>query len=542
MGRRAKSPDLQMRLDDRYLILPQKAKDAIRNSRLGHFGDEIFPLIDPDDFLVLYTENGRGPSYLQGLVGLYLLHLMLHSTADELMLRVETDISVQYALHTTSLEKQPFSRRNYFLFMSRLDEYEQETGINLIEKLFEKITLKLVSKMGLNQPGSSGRITKRMDSLMINTNAARLTRPGIIYAVNHDALVLYRSLQGMDHIVPSLYHYFDESDCNSVIYHNKDGAEEKIAWLLEESKMILSLLEDEEWHFFQEYRNLTRVFEEQTKEDESGERRPKCNHEIEGTSLQTPKDPDATARTKSGRTYVGSVGNITETYNESGDSLITDADIQSNSHSDSDFMKEYVDTKPNPEDELPNEITEEQVITDGAYYSSDNSEAASEKGILIVPTSLTGSGTPPLCSEFELSDDGKAIIKCPNGEVPQEQHFNEKSGRIDAKFSHEKCDNCPLRDQCPGKDQKRSVKVSISEQMVNRADMQNSLGTDEHKQLARERNAVEGIPSVFRRYYGIDRLKTIIKTRVKSAFFGICLSYNCRKHQKFMDKHRYQVA
>ena len=68
--------------------------------------------------------------------------------------------------------------------------------------------------------------------------------------------------------------------------------------------------------------------------------------------------------------------------------------------------------------------------------------------------------------------------------------------------------------------QKRSVKVSISEQMVNLTDMQNALGTDENKQLAHERNAVEGMPSVFRRYYGIDCLGTAIKTRVGSAFFG----------------------
>ena len=33
---------------------------------------------------------------------------------------------------------------------SRLDEYEQKTGDNLIEKLFEKITTKLVSKMAKN--------------------------------------------------------------------------------------------------------------------------------------------------------------------------------------------------------------------------------------------------------------------------------------------------------------------------------------------------------------------------------------------------------
>lgn len=538
MGRRAKTPNMQMKLDDRFLMLPLRAQNAIRKSRLGHFGDEIFPLIDPDDFMVLYSDNGRGPSYLQGYVGLYLLHLMLHETADDLMLRVQTDISVQYALHTTSFDKQPFSRRNYFLFMSRLDEYEQKSEINLIEELFEKITAKLVSKMGLDQPGSSGRITRRMDSLMINSSAARLTRPGIIYAVNHDALVLYSSLQGMDNIVPSLYHYFDESDRNTVVYHNKEASEKKIATLLVESKLILSLLEDEEWHFFQEYRNLERVYGEQTKEDGSGNRIPKRNQEIKGSSLQSPNDPNATARTKSGKTFVGTVGNVTETYNESGAGLITDADIQNNLHSDSDFMKEYTDSKPDPE----GDIVEEQVITDGAYYSSENAEAASKKGILIIPTSLTGSETMPLTADFELTEDGTKIKQCPNGEEPYEQKYNEKSGKIDAKFSHEKCDSCPLRGQCPGVDQKRAVKVSLSKQMVNRAEMQKSLGSEEHKQFARERNAVEGIPSVFRRFYGIDQLRTTIATRVRSAFFGICIAYNSRKHQKFLVDRSYAMA
>lgn len=79
--------------------------------------------------------------------------------------------------------------------------------------------------MGLDKPGNSGRIKKRMYSMMISTHAAKLTRPGIIYAVNHDALLLYISLNGEDNVVPSLYHYLDESDRNAVIYHNKDDIE-----------------------------------------------------------------------------------------------------------------------------------------------------------------------------------------------------------------------------------------------------------------------------------------------------------------------------
>lgn len=535
MGRKAKSPYIQINLGDRFINLSKRGQDAIRKNALGHFGDEVFPLINADDFMVLYSDNGRGPSYLQGLVGAYLVMKMLDITADELLLRIDTDIAIQYALHTTGMDKQPFSRRNLFYFIARLELYEKETGINLIEECFKKITSSYVHDMGLDKPDSSGRIRKRMDSMMINSHAARLTRPGIVYAVNHDALLVYASLAGDSCIVPSLRHYFDDSDRNAVIYHNRDIMDEKLASLLAESKMILYLMADDEWHEFQEYKNLVRCIDEQGRQDRDGNPMPRKNRDIAGTSLQSPRDPDASARTKAGKTHVGFVGNVTETYDGNGNSLITGADIRSNSHSDSDFMKETIEAKEDP-------WQEEQIITDGAYYSSENAQAAAEKGILIVPTSLAGSPTNPLCADFELSGDGRCVITCPNGCVPESQVYHEKTGKIDAKFSHQCCDGCPLRSQCPGKAQKKSVKVSISVRMADRAGLQGSLGTEEHRQMAGERNAVEAIPSIFRRKYGIDHIRTFAKSRIRSAYFAICLAYNGQKHQAFLYNHRVKCA
>ena len=535
MGRKAKSPYIQINLGDRFIHLSKRGQDAIRKSALGHFGDEVFPLINADDFMVLYSDNGRGPSYLQGLVAAYLVMKMQDITADELLLRIDTDIAIQYALHTTDMDKQPFSRRNLFYFIARLESYEKETGINLIEECFKKITSAFAHDMGLDKPGSCGRVKKRMDSMMIDSHAARLTRPGIVYTVNHDALFLYAGLAGDDNIVPSLKHYFDDSDCNAVIYHNKDVMDKKLASLLAESKMILYLMSGDEWHGFQEYKNLVRCINEQSDLDQDGNPVPKKNQDIAGTSLQSPRDPDSSARTKAGKTHVGYVGNVTETYDGNGNSLITDADIQSNSHSDSDFMKETIRARENPEQE-------EQIITDGAYYSSENAQAAAEKGILIVPTSLAGSATNPLYADFELSLDGRHVITCPNGCEPESQAYHEKTGKIDAKFSHKCCDGCPLRSQCPGKDQKKSVKVSISPQMVDRAVLQESLGTEEHRQMARERNAVECIPSIFRRKYGIDHIRTFVKSRLRAAYFAVCLAYNGQKHQSFLYTHRVKCA
>lgn len=101
--------------------------------------------------------------------------------------------------------------------------------------------------------------------------------------------------------------------------------------------------------------------------------------------MQYPNEPDVTARTKAGKIHVGFVGNVEEVYNENG-SLITDADIQSNFHSGSDFMKEYIQSKKDSGQE-------EQIIADGVFYSSENAEATSAKRILIVTTSLTGNST-----------------------------------------------------------------------------------------------------------------------------------------------------
>ena len=46
---------------------------------------------------------------------------------------------------------------------------------------------------------------------------------------------------------------------------------------------------------------------------------------------------------------------------------------------------------------------------------------ASKKGILIIPTSLTGAETIPLTADFELTEDGTKIMQCPNGEGLDEQ-------------------------------------------------------------------------------------------------------------------------
>lgn len=74
----------------------------------------------------------------------------------------------------------------------------------------------------------------------------------------------------------------------------------------------------------------------------------KSKSEINGSSLQSPKAPDATARTKAGKMHVGYVANVTETYDDEGNSLIIGADIQKKTHSDDDFMRSIIEGEGHP--------------------------------------------------------------------------------------------------------------------------------------------------------------------------------------------------
>ena len=61
-------------------------------------------------------------------------------TDDELEESCEFDFRYQYALHTTSFEEQPVSKRTLSRFRSRLAAYELTTGEDLLHKCFTELS------------------------------------------------------------------------------------------------------------------------------------------------------------------------------------------------------------------------------------------------------------------------------------------------------------------------------------------------------------------------------------------------------------------
>ena len=509
----------QITLHDSFVNQTPRTQKMIMKSWCKDFADIVFPAIDEERFSVLYSDNqaSRPNTPVNFIVGSLMLKEINSLTDDELVESICCDVRYQFALHTTHLTEQPVSDRTFSRFRERLYNYEMETGRNLLEEEMMHLSDVYADYMNLKSN------VKRMDSLMIASRCKHMSRLEIIYQTTANAVRLLHRLGNDDLITADLNHYLDEDDRNQVIYYCKsEDVQPHLEKALHEAEKVKGLMSEEAWHEFSEYQLLIRVLSEQGKTDESGKILPKDKSEITADSLQNPSDPDATYRSKAGKKHKGYVGNIIETVGENGDSLITGVGYESNSHSDSAFCKEYLESRP---DDAEPEI----MIADGAYSGRENQSLAEAKNTELITTALTGKPINEFFSGFNFSEDGTQVISCPMGHAPVRTTHYPKTGMCRALFARECCEHCPHREECRCKEQKKDFAVHVSSNMAERARYMEKLSTDEYIQLTRKRNAIEGIPSVLRRRFHIDEIPVFGFLRSRQFFLFKIGAYNFNK-------------
>lgn len=517
----------QITVYDSYLSLPAHIQRLIEKSWAKDFSDVIFPAIDEERFSVLYSDVGSRPNTpVNILVGSMLLKEYFGQTEEELLMSIYCDVLYQYALHLTQEEQPPVSDRSWSRFRERLLKYERETGIDLMKAEMESLAQILADHMQLK-----GNV-KRMDSLMVASRCKRMSRLEILYAVSANAVRLLNRLGLLDYIPRSCVHYLDEEDHNNVIYRCRgDEAESRLERTIRETAELKQALETAELNRYGEYELLSRALREQTNEDADGVRTPKDKREIRSDSLQNPSDPDATFRRKAGEEYKGYVGNVVETLNDDGLGIITTMDFEKNIHSDSQFLKDYLEQRESS-------AQQETLIADGAYGGTENVRLAEESGVELVTTALTGKNPDEVMGEFQLSADGSKVLRCPMGYEPVKSSYHPKTGMCRAKFSRSCCENCPYRNKCRAREQKRSFVVNVSEKMVDRANTLKKLSTPRYRHLARLRNGIECRPSLLRRRLDVDNIPVLgyfaskCFFMVKTGASNLIAFFSYRKRQR----------
>ena len=501
----------QISIDDTFNNASPRVQRIVEKSWAKVFADHVYPAINGERFRVLYSDNeaSRPGTSVKYVIGALLIKELFGLTDDEAVEMCICDIRAQYALHSTSLQEQPISDRTFSRFRERLYNYEQETGVDLLKE--EMKSLADVFARYLKISGS----TKRMDSLMIASHCKSMSRLEILYTCVFNCVKLLKRTGNELMIPKEMAHYLEKDDVNQVIYYSKaEELEPRLQTVINEAILMKKLMEDDEWHSFSEYQLLIRVLNEQTKEDG----KPKEKKEITSTSLQNPSDPDATYRKKAGKDHKGYVGNLVESIGENGAGIITDFSYDQNTHSDQEYTEEYIANNSG-----------NTIIADGAYGSVELQNKAKEKGINLVTTALTGKEPEDITADFELNEDGTAVVKCPKEHCPVESTYYESNGMIRAKFNKADCQHCPFRNQCKAKFQKQYAVVMVSSKMKARAEYLRLLGSEEYKTLTRQRNAIEGVPSVLRRRYHVDDIPVFGKKRSKIFFYLKVGAFNVAK-------------
>ena len=354
--------DYQVNVFDQFNLLPESTRRMIERSAFATYADAIFPMIDPEIFTPLFTYfkdmqeitdrygdfSGKNPSgrpvrTIRTLAMACLLYHESDMSKENFVLHANTDICFLYAMHATSFTTPAFSPRNFYLFLKRIEDYKAETGVDLIQKLQEDITQKMAEEMGINKLRKLGKLRIRIDSTFVDSMGRRLTRPQIIYQVNHNCVMLFTKLGITEYLLPSLTHYLDSSDINTQTYHTGEKKKAVITRLLVESfeieKLMRDVMDASQLGECQEYQNLIRMISDQTE----------------------PVNPDDDPNGSSDRKSQNIENDVTaESASESSAAIQNACATDDNSNNDSSVSDNAkVSTSDNDEDETDHQNNEE---------------------------------------------------------------------------------------------------------------------------------------------------------------------------------------
>ena len=510
----------QISITDSFSTLTAREQKALEKSWAKVFADEIFPAIDEQRFSVLYSDKASRPNTpVNVIVGALIIKELFDYSDDEMVENLMLDFRIQYALHTTSFEEQPLSDKTLSRFRKRCYDYERLHNQDLYHDCVTDLSAAIAKIMNIN-----GRI-RRMDSMMIESNIRKLSRIELIYTCIAKLAVYIENKTDMN-LPDELNHYSDPNDFNKVIYHQRStDAEIRIKQLLEDADTLLNIC-GSDYEDITEYELFVRCLTEQTTIDNSVRRlRTKEEGTMNSTALQNPSDPEATYRSKGGKSYRGYVANIEESVGKSA-SVITDYRYEQNIHSDSSFLKEHLEQMAKQKETV-------SLVTDGAYSGTANAELAKIKNIELITTSLVGRDAPDILADFEFNEEGTRILKCPAGHEPKSCTYMKATNQCSVSFDRNHCAGCPYQDKCKPKIFKRVAKLVTSKMAHERAKIQRKMQMDDYKAYIRLRNGVETIPSNLRNNYHLEKLP---RGKQRGKFFLGCkiAALNFRKLFNFL--------
>ena len=274
--------------------LPDNLRQALENSWAATFYREVFCQIPETLFAPLYSADAasRPNTPVNVLMGAEILKSGFGWSDQELLEHIRFNLQVRHALGLNDLRAEVFTARTLYNFRRRVREYAAETGTNLYGQVFEHVTDEQLAEL----PVDTG--WQRMDSTQVLSNLANWSRLDLLIAVVqqvHAALPKELQAQWAEEAAPYL-----EGRPRQVSYRLKSSetqthlhrlGELLVAW---ETALTQAAPGSEALALAQ------RVLREQYEQTPEG-LVLRAAQEVSSASLQSPHDPDATYRVKSGQ-------------------------------------------------------------------------------------------------------------------------------------------------------------------------------------------------------------------------------------------------
>ena len=502
--------------------LPDAARKILLNSWANYFYADFFSRLDEEVFSVIYSTNTSRPNTpVNILVGFEALKSGFGWSDEELYHHFLFDLQVRYALGLHDFDEGYFDLRTIYNFRSALVCYEQAYGINLIQKATEQITDEQIAQFKLKTG------MQRMDSTQVQSNIRNMSRIQLLVEIIQ-RLHRILSLADQERYSSRFAAYIKEDSLHYCYRIERDEAESRLNQIGTDLAFFVAEFESD-YQGKKEYEDLRRVFGEHFRFEED-RLVIKKGKELSGATLQSPDDPEATYRRKSGENAKGYVANITETCDPDNDlQLITAVSVEPNITDDQKLMSDDLTG-------LKERTDIEEIVTDAGYTGPTANEAIEEHAVKQIATGIKGRKKKENelgLENFELTcDEHGAIssIECPNGCMGEIKE-GRKPGRYSAEFNSSDCTACPFCENCPSaRLKKRPVFIlRFSDNDVRVALQRQRL--EENKQALNIRASVEStVRSVIHPFGGhLCKMCVRGKSRIKTMVVLSAAMVNIRR-------------
>jgi hypothetical protein len=412
--------------------LPEKMQDRLNNTQEKAFYHLIFRNIKESDYKNLYSNISSRPNVpVNILVASLVLKERKGWSFDELLEHVMFDLRTKTALGLTEIDEIPYGRATIFNFQNRLQDYEQTTGINLLETTFDNLTGHQLEKLKIKTD------IQRSDSTQISSNIRKYSRVQLLIEV---ILRLFKILEDDDkEKISERIEAYSKLGSQKYVYTLKSS---DLTHELEKLGNLYSLIFSEVKEKYSdktEFKNLERVYKEHFTVIENATH-VKPNSELNSGILQSPDDEDSTYRKKRGQESQGSTINATETANpENKIQLINDIDVNKNNIDDSTILENKIDKIIEKTPGL------KEMHTDGGYGSEGLDKKMEKHGVTHVTTAVKGrQSTVGLTITQNPDNEKQYTVECPEQSIKSMP----TKKRNKAHFETENCNNCPLKEKC----------------------------------------------------------------------------------------------